>query len=145
MVCFYGRSLVTTANWFFAQLSVMCWHNISSYQWRDIRKKNIIALKTGLDMNKEAAHVQRNTLSTFTNKFSFLTSWSALAVWSMCVFPWKAGPTLDFQVGWGLGGGDLVSVLSNVSGLSDDDNEASDSTVHLAQHVLVEVNRLTVF
>lgn len=54
-------------------------------------------------------------------------------------------PTLHFQGGWGLGGGDLISVLSNVCSLGDDKDEASDGTIHLAHCVLVEVDRLAIF
>lgn len=54
-------------------------------------------------------------------------------------------PTLNFQGGKGLGGGDLISILSHVCGFGDDDDEASFGTVSLTQDVVVEVERLAVF
>lgn len=64
---------------------------------------------------------------------------------SACVSFIKPGPTLDFQGGRGLGGGDLIGVLSNVCASGDDDDEASDGTVHLTQRVLIEVDGLAIF
>ncbi|CAG5962715.1 unnamed protein product, partial [Menidia menidia] len=43
------------------------------------------------------------------------------------------------------GGSNLVGVFSNVGGFGDEDHQTSDGTVHLAQHVLAEVDWLAVF
>lgn len=51
----------------------------------------------------------------------------------------KLRPTLNFQGGKRLGGGNLISILSNVCGFGDDDDEASCSTVRLTQDVFIEV------
>lgn len=54
-------------------------------------------------------------------------------------------PTLNFQGGKSLGRGDLISILSDICGFGDDDDEASFSTVNLTQDVVAEVKWLAVF
>lgn len=54
-------------------------------------------------------------------------------------------PTLNFQGGKSLGGGDLISILSDVCGFGDDDDEASLRTINLTQDVVVEVQWLAIF
>lgn len=57
----------------------------------------------------------------------------------------ETGPTLNSQGGGGLGAGNLIGVLPNVRAFGDDDDQASDGTVHLTQHVLSEVHGLAIF
>lgn len=51
--------------------------------------------------------------------------------------------TLNPEVSSGFGVGHLVAVLSDILGPGDDDDEASDGSLHLAHHVLTEVHMMT--
>lgn len=56
-----------------------------------------------------------------------------------------ARPTFNFQGGKSLGGGNLISILSDVCGFGDEDDEASLRTINLTQDVVVKVQGLAIF